>query len=405
MNGESWAWADMAHGGILDHPCQNLLFEYAGSDDYKSLTTTSLASVSDVGVTINALCYQRMVKWHVKKMSNLRKWNHNTGAFFALQNIETIAKMAKDAKEGPMNVVKQMILLPLPSKRFLKIAPETKLFLRTGVKERILIEDEERAALRYNVLTREYEFFPGSHLTYRPGYPKSSLLGMKHAILRYAGLKFRKEKSGKEVTRAYKSNKFVALEADMKCAGYVPPTIVDPRRIRMNLPAKIAEARACLISHFACQYMPINQKPFATICERHRTPDRDKEWKEYQDYISEVVKSLKTLDKLVRDASTHAQSEVYLIQRKLAEMIVPDQTLGFIYGLPDYKSDLIGKRPPYLKIEAMMAGRVPFQQTTAEGSSDSSAPTTAARTTAASNLDDQDMVNGDATDVGEQGPK
>ena len=86
-------------------------------------------------------------------------------------------------------------------------------------------------------------------------------------------------------------------------------------------------------------------------------------------------------------------------------MIVPDQTLGFIYGLPDYKSDLIGKRPPYLKIETMMAGRVPFQQTTAEGSSDSSAPTTAARTAAASNLDDQDMVNGDATDVGGQGSK
>ena len=275
-------------------------------------------------------------------MATSRKWNHNTGAFFALQNIETIAKMAKDAKEGPMNVVKQMILLPLPSKRFLKIAPETKLFLRTGVKERILIEDEERAALRYNVLAREYEFFPGSYLTYRPGYPKSSLLGMKNAILRYAGLKFRKEKSGKEVNRAYKSNKFVALEADMKSAGYVPPTIVDPRRIRMNLPAKIAEARACLISHFACQYMPINQKPFATICERHTAPDSDKEWKEYQDYISEVLGSLQTLDKLIRDASTHAQAEVYFIQRKLAEMIVPDETLCVIYGLPDYKSDLSG---------------------------------------------------------------
>ena len=78
--------------------------------------------------------------------------------------------MAKDPKEGPMNVVNQKILLPLPSKRFLKIAPETKLFLRTGVKGRILIEDEERAALRYNVLARECEFFPGSYLTCRPGY-------------------------------------------------------------------------------------------------------------------------------------------------------------------------------------------------------------------------------------------
>jgi hypothetical protein len=405
MNGESWAWADMAHGGILDHPCQNLLLEYTGSDGYKSLTTTSLASVSDMGVTINALCYQRMVKWNVKKMSNLRKWNHNTGAFFAQQNIETISKMVKDDKEGPMSVVKQMILLPLPSKRFLKMAPETKLFLKIGVKDRMLIEDEERAALRYNVLTREYEFFPGSYLTCRPGCPKSSLLGMKNAILRYAGLRMCKEKSGKEVNRAYKSNQFVALEADVKTPGCVPPTIVDPRRIRMNLPAKIAEARACLTSHFACQCMPINQKPFATICERHTAPDSDKEWKEYQGYIAEVLGSLQTLDKLICDASTHAQAEVYFIQRKLAEVIVPDETLCVIYGVPDHKSDLIGGKTPCLKIEVMMAGRVPFQQTTAEGSSDSSAPNTAAQTAAASNLDDQDMVNGDATVVGVQGPK
>jgi hypothetical protein len=229
MNGESWAWADMAHGGVLDHPHQKLLRECAGGDDYKSLTTSHLANVSDKGVTISALCYQRMVRWHVKQMATSRRWNHNAGEFFAQQNIETIAKMARDVKEGPMNVVKQMILLPLPSKRFLKIAPETKLFLKTGVKDRILIEDEERAALRCNVLSREYEFFPGSYLTCRPGHPKSSLLGMKNAILRYAGLRFRKGKSGKKVNRAYKSHKFVALEADMKHAGYVAPTIVDPR--------------------------------------------------------------------------------------------------------------------------------------------------------------------------------
>jgi hypothetical protein len=114
-----------------------------------------------------------------------------------------------------------------------------------------------------------------------------------------------------------------------------------------------------------------------------------------------------TLDGLFRDAPTHVQAEVYFVQRKLAEMIVPDEMLGTICGLPSYKSNLNGGQKPCLKIEELIMGRVPFQntQTTAEGSSDTSAPITAARTAAASNLEDQDVVTGDASDVGEQGTK
>ena len=115
--------------------------------------------------------------------------------------------------------------------------------------------------------------------------------------------------------------------------------------------------------------------------------------------------SLQSLDKLYREASTHAQAEVYFIQRRLAEMIVPDETLAVIYGLPNHNSDLTSQKP-YLRIEEMMTGRVPFQQPkkTAEGPG-SSAQTTEARTAAASNQEDQDMVHGDASDVGEQGSK
>jgi hypothetical protein len=291
--------------------------------------------------------------------------------------------MIKNLKEGPVSVIKQNILLPLPSKRYLKLLPETKVFIKTSAK-RILIEDEERAALRYNVMTREFEFFPGSHLTYRPGCPKSSLLGMKNTILRYAGLKLRKEESGKEVNRAHKSHEFVALEADAKLPAHVTPTIVDPRRIRTNLPTNVEEARACLIAHFACQCIPIDQKPFASICEKHVVPNREEEWKEYQDFLTEVLGSLQTLDRLI------VQGEVYFVQRKLAEMIVPDKALGTTCGLPAHKSDLNGGQKPCLSLEELTMGRAPFQnaQNTAEGSSDTSAPTTAARTVASSNQED-----------------
>ena len=405
MNSECWTWADMEHGGALDHQYQNILHEYANTEEYRSLKTVQLAAVSDTGIMMNSFGYQRLVRWHVKQIVKTHRWLPSTGVFFANLNIATIDKMVKNVDQGPMSVINQKILLPLPTKRFLKIKSEEKLFLKTGVKSRMLIEDEERAALRYNVLTREFEFFPGSYLTYRPAYPKSSLLGMKNSILRYAGLKIQRANK-KEVSRVYKSLDFVALDADIQRAGYVEPTFVDPKRIRLNLPTKVAEARACLIAHFAFQYLPISQKPFAAICEQ-TAPDRNNGVEEYHDYLAKVVSSLQTLDTLIRDAPTHGQSEVYLIQRKLSEMIVPDETLQVIYGLPDYKSDITGGSKPYRSMEDITGGRVPFQNThkPAEASSDNSAPTTAARTADASNQDDQDMATDDASDVGAQGTK
>jgi hypothetical protein len=405
MNGECWTWADASAGAIFDDVYQSFLHEHALSDDHASCNTTRLASTSEQGVALNVLGCYRCTRWHAKKLATTRKWSPMYNTLFAKYNVEQIDKMIK-LPRGPANVFRQHLLLPLPTKRHLKMEPKDRLFLKAP-KCRLLIEDEERAALRFNVLTKECEYFPGSCLACRPARPRSSLLGQRNTILRYAGLLLIRD-PGKEVQRPYKSTAFKPSEAAAEMSGHVEPTILDPQRIRLNIPSNVKEAKACLIAHFACQYMPINQKPFELICEKAVIPNSDGEWKERPSFLVEVPEALQAPDKLLDNAPTYAQAEVYCVQRKLAEMIVPNEALSIIYGIASHDSDLGGSKKACVPKGTLSLGEpAPFQkpQTTAEGPSDASAPTTAARTAAASNQDDQDMVNGDASDVGEQGTK